>query len=64
MIILKIANRGPKNYSMEWNGMWNEKKQVEWIGNGIKINKISWNGMEMESTQILRDSTKIYAIKI
>jgi hypothetical protein len=39
---------GPKNYSMEWNGMWNEKKLMEWNGNGMKIDKTLWNGMEVE----------------
>ncbi len=24
---------GPKNYSMEWNGMWNTKKLMEWKWN-------------------------------
>ncbi len=31
---------GPKKYSMEWNGMWNEKKYMESNGNGMKIFKI------------------------
>ena len=43
-----LQSSGPKNYSMEWNGMWNEKKLMEWNGNGMKIDKTLWNGMEVE----------------
>jgi hypothetical protein len=31
-----MCTSGPKNYSMEWNG------------NGMKIDKTLWNGMEVE----------------
>jgi hypothetical protein len=43
-----VDNSGPKNYSMEWNGMWNKKKLMEWNGNVMKIDKTLWNGMEVE----------------
>ena len=29
--------------------MWNEKKLVEWNGNGIENYYSSWNGMKVES---------------
>ncbi len=45
---LLFFTSGPKNYSMEWNGMWNKKKLMEWNGNGMKIDKTLWNGMEVE----------------
>jgi hypothetical protein len=44
-----VRTSGPKNYSIEWREMWNERKLVEWNGNGIKIN--------------LRNSTRIYEMK-
>ena len=44
-----LKDRDRKNYSMEWNGMWNKKKWVEWNGNGIENFCFLWNGMEMES---------------
>jgi hypothetical protein len=30
-----VETSGPKNYSMEWNGMWNKKKidGMEWKWN-------------------------------
>jgi len=33
---------------MERNGMWNEKKLMEWNGHGMKVVESLWNGMEME----------------
>jgi hypothetical protein len=26
-----VSSSGPKDYSMEWNGMWNKNKFMEWI---------------------------------
>jgi hypothetical protein len=48
MLSFWVKTSGPKNYSMEWNGMWNKKKLMEWNGNGMKIDKTLWNGMEVE----------------
>jgi hypothetical protein len=31
---------------MERNGMWNEKKLMQWNGNGMKVVESLWNGME------------------
>jgi hypothetical protein len=31
---------------VERNGMWNEKKLMEWNGNGMKVVENLWNGME------------------
>jgi hypothetical protein len=44
-----FSSSGPKNYSMEWNGMWNKKKLMEWNGSGMKINS--------------DNSTRIYEMK-
>ncbi len=30
---------------MKRNGMWNEKKLMEWNGNGMKVVESLWNGM-------------------
>ncbi len=31
-----------------WNGMWNERKFMEWNANGMKVVEKLWNGMKME----------------
>ncbi len=49
---------------MERNGMWNEKKLMEWNGNGMKVVESLWNGMEWSGIVMEWNGNGIQIFKI